>query len=175
MTRRVCRALAHPRVHVLAHPTGRLIGKRAPSMIDFEAVLRAARRHDKALEVNAHPERLDLDDVHARRAHELGRLVAVSTDTHVLDDLACMELGVATARRGWTEKHDVLNTWRGRPPRLDAAPAEPSGPKSSGVSARRTRTSKEAAAARRVLRLRREIRRHDRLYYEEARPEISDA
>ncbi len=112
MTRRVCRALAHPRVHVLAHPTGRLIGKREPSLIDFEAVFRATRRHDKALEVNAHPERLDLDDVHARRAHELGRLVAVSTDTHVLDDLACMELGVATARRGWTEKHDVLNTWR---------------------------------------------------------------
>jgi DNA polymerase (family 10) len=111
MTRRVCRALAHPRVHVLAHPTGRLIGKREPSAIDLEEVLRTARRHDKAVEVNAHPERLDLDDVHTRRSHELGGLVAVSTDAHVLDELACMELGVATARRGWTEKRDVVNTW----------------------------------------------------------------
>jgi DNA polymerase (family 10) len=112
MTRRVCRALAHPRMHVLAHPTGRLIGKREPSSIDLEAVFRTARRHDKAVEVNAHPERLDLDDVHARRLHDVGGLMAISTDTHVLDDLACMELGVATARRGWAEKRDVLNTWR---------------------------------------------------------------
>lgn len=112
MTRRVCRALAHPRLHVLAHPTGRLIGKREPSSIDLEEVFQAARRHDKAVEVNAHPERLDLDDVHARRLHDVGGLMVVSTDAHVLDDLACMELGVATARRGWAEKRDVLNTWR---------------------------------------------------------------
>jgi len=112
MTRRVCRALAHPRVHVLAHPTGRLIGKREASSIDLEEVLQAALRHDKAVEINAHPDRLDLNDVHARRAHELGATVAISTDAHVLDDLASMELGVATARRGWTEKSRVANAWR---------------------------------------------------------------
>jgi DNA polymerase (family 10) len=111
MTRRICRALAHPRVHVLGHPTGRLIGERDPYAVDMDEVLRTARRHDKAVEINAYPDRLDLNDVHARRAHELDVLVAVSTDTHMLDHLGWMELGVATARRGWTEKRQVVNTW----------------------------------------------------------------
>ena len=111
MTRRICAALANPHVDVLAHPTGRLIGTRAPYDVDIEAVLRAAKRYGKAVEINAHPERLDLCDRHARRAHELGVLVAVSTDTHVLDDLASIDLGVATARRGWTEPSHVINTW----------------------------------------------------------------
>jgi DNA polymerase (family 10) len=111
MTRRICRALAHPRLHVLAHPTGRLIGKREPYAVDIDEMLRTARRHGKAVEINSQPDRLDLDDVHARRAHELGVLVAVSTDTHMLDHLGWMELGVATARRGWTETRQVVNTW----------------------------------------------------------------
>ncbi len=111
MTRRICRALAHPRLHVLGHPTGRLIGKREPYAVDIDEMLRAARRHGKAVEINCQPDRLDLDDVHARRAHELGVLVAVSTDTHMLDHLGWMELGVATARRGWTETRQVVNTW----------------------------------------------------------------
>lgn len=111
MTRRVCRALAHPRVHVLAHPTGRLIGERDPYAMDIDEVLRSARRHSKAVEINGYPDRLDLNDVHVRRAHELGVLVAISTDAHMLDHLGYMELGVATARRGWTEKTQVVNTW----------------------------------------------------------------
>jgi DNA polymerase (family 10) len=111
MTRRICRALAHPRVHVLAHPTGRLIGERDPYAVDMDEVLRTARRYDKAVEINGYPDRLDLNDVHARRAHELDVLVAVSTDTHMLDHLGWMELGVATARRGWTETRQVVNTW----------------------------------------------------------------
>jgi DNA polymerase (family 10) len=111
MTRRICRALAHPRVHVLGHPTGRLIGKREPYALDTDEVFRTARRHDKAVEINSQPDRLDLDDIHARRAHALGVLVAVSTDTHMLDHLGWMELGVATARRGWTETRQVVNTW----------------------------------------------------------------
>ena len=111
MTRRICRALAHPRVHILGHPTGRLIGERDPYAVDIEEVLRTARRHGKAVEINAYPDRLDLNDVHARRAHELGVLVAVSTDAHMLDHLGWMELGVATARRGWTETRQVVNTW----------------------------------------------------------------
>jgi len=111
MTRRVCRALAHPRVHVLAHPTGRLIGERDPYAMDVDEVLRTAHRHGKAVEINAYPDRLDLNDVHARRAHELDVLVAISTDTHMLDHLGWMELGVATARRGWTERTQVVNTW----------------------------------------------------------------
>ena len=111
MTRRICRALAHPRVHILGHPTGRLIGERDPYAVDIEEVLRTARRHGKAVEINAYPDRLDLSDVHARRAHELGVLVVVSTDAHMLDHLGWMELGVATARRGWTETRQVVNTW----------------------------------------------------------------
>jgi DNA polymerase (family 10) len=111
MTRRICRALAHPRVHVLAHPTGRLIGERDPYALDLDEVLRTARRHGKAIEINAYPDRLDLKDVHARRAQELGALVAISTDTHMLDHLGYMELGVATARRGWTDRTQVVNTW----------------------------------------------------------------
>ena len=111
MTRRICRALAHPHVHVLGHPTGRLIGEREPYAVDIDEVLRTARRHDKAVEINCQPDRLDLNDVHARRAHELGVLVAVATDTHMLDHLGWMELGVATARRGWTETRQVVNTW----------------------------------------------------------------
>ena len=111
MTRRICRALAHPRLHVLGHPTGRLIGKREPYAVDIDEMLRTARRHGKAVEINCQPDRLDLDDVHARRAHELGVLVAVSTDMHMLDHLGWMELGVATARRGWTETRQVVNTW----------------------------------------------------------------
>jgi len=111
MTRRICRALAHPRVHVLAHPTGRLIGERDPSAVDIDEVLRTARRHGKAVEINASPDRLDLNDVHVRRAHELDVLVAISTDTHMLDHLGWMELGVATARRGGTERTRVVNTW----------------------------------------------------------------
>ena len=110
MTRRLCRALAHPRVHILAHPTGRLIGERAPYDLDLDRVLETARRHGKAVEINAYPQRLDLNDVHARRAHELGTLVAIDSDTHVLDHLDNLELGVATARRGWIEKTAVVNT-----------------------------------------------------------------
>ena len=109
MTRRICRALRNPYVNVLAHPTGRLIGERGPYEVDLEQVFRTARQHDKAVEINALPERLDLNDVHARRARDLGVLVAIDTDAHVLDQLETMELGVATARRGWIEKSGVVN------------------------------------------------------------------
>jgi DNA polymerase (family 10) len=111
MTRRICTALAHPHVHVLGHPTGRLLGERDPYEVDLDEVLRAAKRHGKALEVNGYPDRLDLCDVHARRARDLGVLLAIGTDAHMLDHLGYMELGVATARRGWVEASSVINTW----------------------------------------------------------------
>ena len=111
MTTRICAALANPHVHVLGHPTGRLLGERDPYDVDIDQVLRTARRHDKAVEVNAYPDRLDLCDVHARRARDLGVLLAVGTDTHMLDHLGYMELGIATARRGWVEASSVINTW----------------------------------------------------------------
>ncbi len=111
MTRRLCAALANPHVDVLAHPSGRLLGERGPCAFDLERVLDAARRHDKAIEINAYPTRLDLKDVQARRAHERGVLLAIDTDAHVLDHLATMELGVLTARRAWVGKASVVNTW----------------------------------------------------------------
>ena len=111
MTRRICRALENPYVNVLAHPTGRLIGLREPYDVDLEAVFAAARRHGKAVEINCYPERLDLNDVHARRARELGVLLAINTDTHALDQLDTMRLGVATARRAWVGPAEVINTW----------------------------------------------------------------
>ena len=111
MTKRLTAALAHPHVHVLAHPTGRLIGEREPYAVDLEQVLGAAKTHGKAVEINAYLTRLDLGDVNARRARELGVRVAIDTDAHVLDHLGAMALGVATARRAWLGKDAVVNAW----------------------------------------------------------------
>ncbi|PWB42818.1 MAG: DNA polymerase/3'-5' exonuclease PolX [Candidatus Methylomirabilota bacterium] len=111
MTARIVKALSNPYAHIFAHPTGRLIGERDPYDVDLEAVMAAARQHGKALEINAQPSRLDLNDHHARRAKELGVKLAISTDTHLLDQLDNMALGVAVARRGWIERSDVINAW----------------------------------------------------------------
>lgn len=110
MTARIVKALENPHVHVLVHPTGRLLGERDPYDVDLEQVFAAARRHGKAIEINASPQRLDLKDVHARRAAELGIPLAISTDTHYLENLDWMALGVATARRAWVSAPQVLNT-----------------------------------------------------------------
>jgi DNA polymerase (family 10) len=109
MTARIVRALANPWMNVLAHPTGRLVGSREPYEVDLEAVFEAARRHGKALEINASPDRLDLADIHARRAAALGIPIAISTDTHYLRELEHVELGVGVARRAWLEPAQVLN------------------------------------------------------------------
>jgi DNA polymerase (family 10) len=110
MTARVLKALANKYVKILSHPTGRLIGEREPYEIDLEAVLTAAKEHGTAIEINAHPQRLDLTDVWCRRAKELGVKVAINTDAHSTDQLGLMKYGVITARRGWLEKKEVLNT-----------------------------------------------------------------
>jgi DNA polymerase (family 10) len=112
MTKRIVRALEHPHVDILAHPTGRRIGTREPYDVDLDAVFDAARRHGKALEINSSPERLDLCDAHARRAAELGIPIAISTDTHGLAELDHMALGVTVARRAWISPAQVLNTRR---------------------------------------------------------------
>jgi DNA polymerase (family 10) len=110
MTDRVIRALEHPAVDILAHPTGRILNQRAPYEIDLDAVLRAAAELDVAVELNAKPDRLDLSDVHVRRANELGVKVVIDTDAHSTGTLEFMRHGVDQARRGWLEKEDVLNT-----------------------------------------------------------------
>ena len=109
MTARIVRALGNPWMNVLVHPTGRLIGSREPYDVDLEAVLAAAREHGKAVEINASPDRLDLNDVHARRAAALGVPVAVSTDTHYLREMDNLALGLGVARRAWLEAGQVLN------------------------------------------------------------------
>jgi DNA polymerase (family 10) len=109
MTARLVRALGHPCMHVLAHPTGRRLGSREPYDVDLEAVLVAARDHGKAVEINASPERLDLGDVPARRAAALGVPVAISTDTHDLREMDNLALGLGVARRAWLEASQVLN------------------------------------------------------------------
>jgi DNA polymerase (family X) len=122
MTRRVIRAMEHPEVDILAHPTGRILNRRSPFELDVEEVLQAAASLDVAVELNAHPKRLDLHDLHLRRAKELGVKVAINTDAHSTKDLKLMRYGVDQACRGWLEPGDVLNAmslpemeaWKGR-------------------------------------------------------------
>jgi DNA polymerase (family 10) len=108
-TKRMCSALAHPLVHLVAHPTGRIIGRREGYGIDPEYVIECAAKHRKILEINAFYARLDLNDIWARRASEAGVRLAVNTDAHAVADLGWMRYGVITARRAWLSKVDVVN------------------------------------------------------------------
>jgi DNA polymerase (family 10) len=110
ITKRVVDALAHPAVCVFAHPTGRLLNERPPYPIDLEAVLEAAKEYGKMIELNAHPARLDLDDVGCAAARKLGVPVVISTDAHSITGLDAMRYGVLQARRGGLTKKDVANT-----------------------------------------------------------------
>jgi DNA polymerase (family 10) len=110
MTGRVVKALSHPAVDILAHPTGRQLQKRAPIDIDLEEVFQAAKEHDVALELDAQPQRLDLNDVHLHRARELGVKIAIDSDAHSIEHLRFMRYGIDQARRGWLEKRQVVNT-----------------------------------------------------------------
>ncbi len=110
ITRRILNAIENKYVHCIAHPTGRLIGKRKAYDVDLDLVLKAAADHGCFLEVNAQPSRLDLDDVALFAARERGILIAINTDAHSIDELRFMEFGVYQARRGALEAKDVLNT-----------------------------------------------------------------
>jgi len=122
-TARVLKALCNPHVSILAHPTGRLIGEREAYELDMLAVMRKAKRLGVALELNAHPDRLDLNDVHCRMAKDEGVLVSIGSDAHGVDGFDVLRYGVGQARRGWLEKKDVLNarplaevrSWLARP------------------------------------------------------------
>jgi len=110
MTKRIIRALESPYIHILAHPSGRLLGARDPYEVEMDELMEAAKKYGKALEINAYFERLDLNDIHCRKAKEMGVRVGIGTDSHHLDQMWMMSLGVAVARRGWLETKDVLNT-----------------------------------------------------------------
>ncbi|MFC5720474.1 DNA polymerase/3'-5' exonuclease PolX [Streptomyces gamaensis] len=111
LTRRIVRACENPHVSVLGHPTTRLIGKRPPVDADFDAVYEACARNHTALEINAHPERLDLGDEEILRAKKHGVKFAVNTDAHSTTHLPYMRYGVGTAQRGWLTADDIINTW----------------------------------------------------------------
>jgi DNA polymerase (family 10) len=109
-TERILRAMDNPYFNILAHPTGRMIGKRPPYDVDVERIIEAARERGCFLEVNADPRRLDLDDRYVKLAKEMGLKLAISTDAHSTGALDNMHFGVGQARRGWLETDDALNT-----------------------------------------------------------------
>jgi len=111
MTGRLLDAVANPYVHVLGHPTTRLLGNRDPVEFDFERVVEAAAEAGVALEVNGAPDRLDLNDVMARAASEAGALLAIDSDAHSAAQLEQTRYGILQARRGWVEARSVVNTW----------------------------------------------------------------
>jgi len=109
-TRRILKAMDHPHFTILAHPSGRLIDQREPYDVDMLKVIRHARARGCYLELNAHPERLDLLDTHCQLAKEEGVRVAISSDAHSVQDFDNLRYGVGQARRGWLERDDVLNS-----------------------------------------------------------------
>ena len=111
VTQRVLNAIRNPHVDIIGHPTGRLIPEREGADLDMDAILNAAAETGVALEINAHPSRLDLDDVYARHAKELGIPISINTDAHSEEDFDMLFYGVATARRAWLTKKDVINAW----------------------------------------------------------------
>jgi DNA polymerase (family 10) len=109
-TERILRAMEHPHFTILAHPTGRLLEQRAPYDVDMLHIIRQAKQRGCFLELNAHPERLDLLDTYCQMAKEEGVLVSINSDAHSTFDFANLRYGVGQARRGWLEKRNVLNT-----------------------------------------------------------------
>jgi DNA polymerase (family X) len=103
-------AIENPYVQIIAHPTGRLLLRREAFDYEMERILDAAKKHGVAMECNAYPDRLDLKDIHLRMAKERGVKVVISTDAHSSTHFKMMKYGVITARRGWLEKKDVINT-----------------------------------------------------------------
>ena len=110
-TERVVRALSHPYVNVLGHPTGRLLGRREGYAIDLDAVIAAAKAYGVALEINANPARLDLDDHWARKAARAGVPIAINTDAHAVQEFDLLPHGIMQARRAWLTPEHVVNTW----------------------------------------------------------------
>jgi DNA polymerase (family 10) len=110
MTNRVLSAIENPDVNIIAHPTCRILGEREPVAIDLEAIFQAAAKNNKVIEINAMPDRLDLNDIHAFRARDLGVKLAIGTDSHSIGHLGFTRFGIGVARRAWCEPRHILNT-----------------------------------------------------------------
>lgn len=111
VTERICSAMENPYVDIIGHPTGRLISKREGYAVDIEKIIKKAAETKTFLECNAYPDRLDLNDLNLKRCKELGVKISIGTDAHSVEELRWMKFGVATCRRGWLEKNDVVNTY----------------------------------------------------------------
>jgi DNA polymerase (family 10) len=111
MTERIIKAIENPNVDVIAHPTGRLLGEREPVSLYIESILKAALEHHVAMEISAMPNRLDLKDAHIHLARQMGVKMIINTDAHRVEQMDYMHYGVGTARRGWCEGKDILNTF----------------------------------------------------------------
>jgi DNA polymerase (family 10) len=112
MTKRIVRGMENEYVDFLAHPTGRLIGKRDPYEVDIEQIIDTAKERRVFLEINSFPDRLDLPDIYVKLAKEKGAKFVLGSDSHSFNNLTSMHFGIANARRGWLEKKDILNTYR---------------------------------------------------------------
>jgi len=111
MTKRILRAIEHPLLNILFHPTGRLINRREPYELDMDKIIKAAKANQVALELDCFPDRMDLKDIYVRQAVALGVKIAIDTDAHHPSHFQFLELGIGTARRAWVKKSDVINTW----------------------------------------------------------------
>jgi DNA polymerase (family X) len=111
VTERLINAIRNPHVDIIGHPTGRIIPDREGADLDMNSVLEAARESGVALEINANPARLDLDEIYSRRAIEMGIPLSINTDAHSSEDLDLAHFGLAAARRAWVEPEHVINTW----------------------------------------------------------------
>jgi DNA polymerase (family 10) len=111
VTRRLMNAMQNQHVDIIGHPTGRLIPEREGADLDMDEVIKCAKESGVALEINAHPSRLDLEDIYARQAAGLGIPITLDTDAHAPDQLDLVEYGLGTARRAWLEPKHVVNTW----------------------------------------------------------------
>ena len=110
MTERLLVAIENPYVHIISHPTGRLLLEREGYELDWDRIFEACKKYGKILEINAQPKRLDLPDTLVREAVKKGVKLAINTDAHYVDDMDLMRFGVSVARRGWAEKRDIVNT-----------------------------------------------------------------
>ncbi len=103
--------MKNPNVDIISHPTGRLLLRRDEYQIDFDKILKVAKETGTILEINAYPERLDLNDFNIRRAKGAGVKMIINTDSHHKDQMRFIEFGISQARRGWAEKEDIVNCW----------------------------------------------------------------
>ncbi len=111
MTERIINAMKNPNIDIISHPTGRILKKRDEYEVDFEKLLKVAEETRTILEINASPIRLDLNDIRIKKAKQVGVKMIINTDAHKKEQLRFMEYGVSQARRGWTEKKDIINAW----------------------------------------------------------------